>query len=107
MAVGRPIRFDHLKFTTNQGYFRFNEERELLKRHVNFNLRSLIGVAVESCNGARYCTKVVKCLEGLRNKAFLLTMDNNVEVFAKIPNPNAGPRHYTTASEVATLILGF
>ncbi|KAI9844282.1 MAG: hypothetical protein M1837_005692 [Sclerophora amabilis] len=29
-------------------------------------------------------------------------MDNGVEVFAKLPNPNAGPAHYTTASEVAT-----
>lgn len=45
---------------------------------------------------------MLKCSEGLHNKAFLLTMDNGVEVFAKLPNPNAGPAHYTTASEVAT-----
>ncbi|KAI9673460.1 MAG: hypothetical protein M1817_002922 [Caeruleum heppii] len=29
-------------------------------------------------------------------------MDNGVEVLAKLPNPNAGPPHFTTASEVAT-----
>jgi hypothetical protein len=29
-------------------------------------------------------------------------MDNGAEVFAKLPNPNAGPPYYTTASEVAT-----
>ncbi|OGM39419.1 hypothetical protein ABOM_012117 [Aspergillus bombycis] len=29
-------------------------------------------------------------------------MDNGAEVFAKLPNPNAGPTGYTTASEVAT-----
>ncbi|KAI9691729.1 MAG: hypothetical protein M1822_007801 [Bathelium mastoideum] len=29
-------------------------------------------------------------------------MDNGMEVVAKLPNPNAGPTHYTTASEVAT-----
>lgn len=46
--------------------------------------------------------KVLKFVEGLRNKGFLLTMDNGMEVFAKLPNPNAGPAHYTTASEVAT-----
>lgn len=46
--------------------------------------------------------KVFKCAEGLHNKAFLLSMDNGIEVFAKLPNPNAGPAHYTTASEVAT-----
>lgn len=31
-----------------------------------------------------------------------MTMDNGVEVLAKIPNPNAGPAFYTTASDVAT-----
>ncbi|KAL2368629.1 hypothetical protein RJZ57_006990, partial [Blastomyces gilchristii] len=46
--------------------------------------------------------KVLKCSEGLHNKAFILTMDNGVELLAKLPNPNAGPAHYTTASEVAT-----
>ena len=29
-------------------------------------------------------------------------MDNRAEVLVKIPNPNAGPAFYTTASEVAT-----
>jgi hypothetical protein len=29
-------------------------------------------------------------------------MDNGLEVFAKLPNPTAGPAYYTTASEVAT-----
>jgi hypothetical protein len=29
-------------------------------------------------------------------------MNNGAEIFAKLPNPNAGPAHYTTASEVAT-----
>ncbi len=48
-------------------------------------------------------TKVLKCIEGHFNKAFLLTMDNGIEVLAKLPNPNAGPAFYTTASEVATL----
>lgn len=31
-----------------------------------------------------------------------MTMDNGMEVLAKLPNPNAGPAHFTTASEVAT-----
>ncbi|KAJ5175578.1 uncharacterized protein N7482_001455 [Penicillium canariense] len=29
-------------------------------------------------------------------------MDNGSEVFAKLPNPNAGPAHFSVASEVAT-----
>lgn len=47
-------------------------------------------------------TKILKCAEGLHNKAFLLTLDTGEEVFAKLPNPNAGPSRYLTASEVAT-----
>ncbi|EFE31294.1 uncharacterized protein ARB_01916 [Trichophyton benhamiae CBS 112371] len=47
-------------------------------------------------------TKILKCAEGLHNKAFLLTLDTGDEVFAKLPNPNAGPSRYLTASEVAT-----
>jgi hypothetical protein len=46
--------------------------------------------------------KVLKRLEGQFNKAFLLTIDNGMEVFAKLLNPNAGPEFFTTASEVAT-----
>jgi hypothetical protein len=30
-------------------------------------------------------------------------MDNGKEVVAKIPNPNCGQPHFTTASEVATM----
>lgn len=48
-------------------------------------------------------TRVIKFREGQYNKSFLLTFDDNSEVVAKIPNPNAGPRFFTTASEVATM----
>ena len=47
-------------------------------------------------------TRITKCVEGLHNKAFILKMDNGSEVFAKLPNPNAGPAHFSVASEVAT-----
>lgn len=45
-------------------------------------------------------TRVTKCTEGLHNKAFILTTDNGCEVFAKLPNPNAGPARLTIASEI-------
>jgi aminoglycoside phosphotransferase (APT) family kinase protein len=44
-----------------------------------------------------------KLAEGSFNKVFLLTMDTGEETIARIPHPNAGPAHYTTASEVATM----
>ncbi|KAL1856153.1 hypothetical protein Plec18170_004022 [Paecilomyces lecythidis] len=45
----------------------------------------------------------MKYREGLYNKAFLITFDDGTEVVAKLPNPNAGPKRFTTASEVATM----
>jgi hypothetical protein len=47
--------------------------------------------------------QVVKISEGQFNQVFLLTMDDGREVIAKLPNPNAGRTHFTTASEVATM----
>ncbi|KDB26353.1 hypothetical protein H109_01821 [Trichophyton interdigitale MR816] len=57
----------------------------------------------EDAVGASYCISVKKYPDGMFNKAFVLTMDNGREVVAKVPNPNAGIPHYTTASEVATM----
>lgn len=59
---------------------------------------SSVGVLIDSLPG----TQILKCQEGLYNKAFILTMDNGVELTAKLPCPAAGPQYYTTASEVAT-----
>ncbi|KAJ6143525.1 Aminoglycoside phosphotransferase [Penicillium samsonianum] len=80
----------------------FNEEKELSERYVEFDLEQLVQVAVSVCEGAQSYTRVTKCAEGLHNKAFILTMDNGCEVFAKLPNPNAGPARFTIASEIAT-----
>lgn len=49
------------------------------------------------------CFKVEKLLDGMFNKAFLFTMGDGRQVVGKVPNPNAGRSHYTTASEVATM----
>ncbi|KAF1921809.1 phosphotransferase enzyme family protein [Ampelomyces quisqualis] len=79
-----------------------NEQEELAKRYLRFDLPQLLKEAVAVCKGAQHCIQVLKCVEGLHNKAFLLMMDNGAEIFAKLPNPNAGPAYYTTSSEVAT-----
>jgi len=53
--------------------------------------------------GASLCLSVKKYPDGMFNKAFLMIMDDGQEVVAKVPNPNAGIPHFTTASEVATM----
>ncbi|KAF2124066.1 hypothetical protein P153DRAFT_412352 [Dothidotthia symphoricarpi CBS 119687] len=96
--------------TTEEELYRYtryrwscNEPENLAMRYRKFNISALLDAAVHAVgNGAKSCVKVVKCVEGQYNKAFTIIMDNGAEVFAKIPNPNAGPAFYTTASEVAT-----
>lgn len=53
--------------------------------------------------GASRCVHVEKCPDGLYNKAYIFRTDDGREDIGKVPNPNAGPRHYTTAREVATM----
>ncbi|PGH13835.1 hypothetical protein AJ79_03403 [Helicocarpus griseus UAMH5409] len=72
------------------------------RRHVQFNLNKLAEIAAKAV-GASQCVKVEKCLDGLFNKAYIFTLNNGKEVVGKVPNPNAGMPHFTTASEVATM----
>lgn len=46
---------------------------------------------------------MTKLAEGLYNKVFAQKMENEEEILARIPNPNAGHPKYVVASEVATL----
>jgi hypothetical protein len=109
------------ELTFNLFLFKGGEPEKLAERSCKFNIQALLSIAISAAgNGARSCmltqkslllnspanmqigTKLLKCIEGQYNKAFVLTMDNGSEVVAKLPNPNAGPAFYTTASEVAT-----
>lgn len=53
--------------------------------------------------GASQCISIKKYPDGMFNKAYLMTMEDGQEVVAKVPNPNAGIPHFTTAGEVATM----
>ncbi|EFE36904.1 uncharacterized protein ARB_04431 [Trichophyton benhamiae CBS 112371] len=89
-------------FTFTRGRFVVDETENLRKREIRFDLNQLAQVAADAV-GASYCVSVKKYPDGMFNKAFVLTMDNGREVVAKVPNPNAGIPHFTTASEVATM----
>ncbi|OAL28138.1 hypothetical protein AYO20_09557 [Fonsecaea nubica] len=71
-------------------------------RRVRFDMNKLARVATEAIT-ANKCINVEKCPDGLYNKSYLFTMDDGRQVIGKVPNPNAGVPHFTTASEVATL----
>lgn len=93
----------------NEEYYRytagrwlFSEDEQLSCRYVKFNMNELVRIATESI-GSASCITVRKLPEGNYNKTFLLTMDDGNQVIARVPNPNAGRPHFTTASEVATM----
>lgn len=89
-------------FTYTRGRFLRDEQYETSQRSVRFNMKELARIAAESV-GAEMCVSVEKFPDGIYNKAFLFTMQDGVQVVGRVPNPNAGPPRYTTASEVATM----
>lgn len=89
-------------FRYTSGRWLWDEEQQLLDRYIVFDAGELQRVAARSVE-ANACLDMKKCGEGGYNKVFRLTMDNGMVVIARIPNPNAGPAGYTTASEVATM----
>ncbi|MCJ1472449.1 hypothetical protein MMC13_001097 [Lambiella insularis] len=89
-------------FNYTRARFVCNEEFEMAQRHVRFDMDKLAQIAATAI-GSKSCVAVEKYPDGQYSKAFLMTMDDGKQVVAKVPNPNAGPAHLTTASEVATM----
>lgn len=89
-------------FHFTRGRFVYDEPEQLSRRYVQFNMNKLAEIVATAIDATR-CEKVEKCPDGLCNKAYIFTMDDGKEVVGKVPNPNAGTSHYTTASEVATM----
>ncbi|KAL9020921.1 MAG: hypothetical protein Q9185_001884 [Variospora sp. 1 TL-2023] len=91
---------DFFRYTS--GRWAFNEAKQLACRYIKFDMNELARIAAQSI-GALPCTKIEKYQEGQFNKIFLMTTEDGKEVIMKIPQPNAGRPHFTTASEVATM----
>ena len=110
MFKSEPIRHLYLAgLHENEDYFRFtrgrfvsNKKHEISQRYVRFNLQELARLTAEAV-GSKSCVSIEKYPDGMYNKALLLTMDDGTQAVAKVPNPNAGRPHFTTASEVATM----
>src|ERR1700733_777589 len=89
-------------FRFTRGRFVRNEAFEMSQRYIPFDMNELSRIAAEAV-GSESCLKVEKYPDGMFNKTFLFTMNNGTQVAGKVPNPNAGRPHFTTASEVATI----
>ena len=89
-------------FRYTSGRWLWDEEHQLRDRYRAFNVGELQSSAAKAI-GSDDCVSMTKLAEGGYNKVFRLLMNDNKTVLARIPNPNAGPPFYTTASEVATM----
>ncbi|KAJ5044951.1 hypothetical protein NUH16_001761 [Penicillium rubens] len=97
-----PPAFREEYFRNTSRRWIFNETDRLNERYVKFRPTELQRIAGEAVKQV-YCPGITKFAEGGFNKVFLLRAKNGREVIARIPTPIAGPPHYTTASEVATM----
>jgi hypothetical protein len=90
-------------FTYKAQRWLWNESDQLRRRYLEFDLKALVRVAEDAVGSEANCVEVTKLPEGNFNKTFLVTMHDGHQLIARLPNPNAGRAHYTTASEVATM----
>ncbi|KKZ65946.1 hypothetical protein EMCG_08289 [[Emmonsia] crescens] len=89
-------------FQYTGGRWLWNESEQLARRQVHFDVNELMQLTARSL-GSATCIEIEKLAEGNFNKTFLLTMDDGKQAVARLPNPNAGRSHFSTASEVATM----
>lgn len=100
-VTSENLEFEHL-FRYTSGRWLWDEEQQLRDRYKAFNVGQLQNLAAQAV-GSNSCSSIIKLAEGRFNKVFRLLMNDGKTVLARIPNPNAGPAFYTTASEVATM----
>jgi fructosamine-3-kinase len=79
-----------------------NEAEEAVAHRVVYDVDALATVAARAA-ASKACIRVDALPGGMHNKVLMLTMDDGKQVIAKLPYPVAGQRHFTTASEVATM----
>ncbi|KAF2500409.1 hypothetical protein BU16DRAFT_556879 [Lophium mytilinum] len=84
------------------GHWLSRDEVQHQARLINFDFPKLCEMAVASCPGASKVVQWEKA-EGLFNRAFIMHLDNDKKVVARIPFRVVGPKRLTTNSEVATI----
>ncbi|PWY70738.1 hypothetical protein BO83DRAFT_389943 [Aspergillus eucalypticola CBS 122712] len=98
---GKPISRGELFAYTN-GHFLVNEEHQLARHYVKFDVDALCSVAA-ALGDVPSPVASVKKMEGGFSKALLMKKENGSEVVAKIPCRIAGPVGLITASEYAEI----
>ncbi|KAJ5578442.1 uncharacterized protein N7459_007406 [Penicillium hispanicum] len=99
---GKPIpREDLFKYTS--GRFLVDEEAQLSKRYVRFDVDQLCNVVAGIAGSATRHVSRIENLDGRVNRVLLMTTSDGGEYVAKIVCPGVSRPMYSTASEVAVL----
>ncbi|PGH13064.1 hypothetical protein AJ79_03901 [Helicocarpus griseus UAMH5409] len=104
-GVNSKTAIDTDLFSYTSGRFILNEQIRLRERYVKFNVEALKHLAANHTESGQHgkVVRFTKLAEGGFNRVFLLDMEDVFQAIAKIPYLIAGPKHYATASEAATL----
>ncbi|KAL8766864.1 MAG: hypothetical protein Q9209_006460 [Squamulea sp. 1 TL-2023] len=74
------------------------------ERYLKFNVKELKAVAAKAINRVeRDIVSIRKLAEGGYNRTFTITMQDGLELIARMPYPITVPKKYAIASEVATM----
>ncbi|KAI6116150.1 hypothetical protein F5141DRAFT_1101459 [Pisolithus sp. B1] len=91
----------HSIYRYTSGHWLCNDQEHRDARSVAFDIVAFCRLAAEAVD-AKAVTDMIKIGESL-NRVFLVRFDTGVEAIARFPTSLAGPPHFTTASEVATI----
>ncbi|GIZ48249.1 hypothetical protein CKM354_001131700 [Cercospora kikuchii] len=94
------FRFDPFVYT--QGHWLDRDQAQRAARVLKFDFDGLLDTAIKCSPGA---SRVLQCekKEGGFNRVFMIQLDNDATVVARLPTRLAGPPGLTVSSEVATL----
>ncbi|PPQ69531.1 hypothetical protein CVT26_001789 [Gymnopilus dilepis] len=96
-----PAKYEYLKSCTSKRWM-YNDDMQMRLRRLEFDVGAL-GNAAAKAAGASHWTDMRLIAEGQFNRVLGVTLDNGMEVVARMPFPLAGPARLMTSSEVATM----
>ncbi|PPJ52072.1 hypothetical protein CBER1_10035 [Cercospora berteroae] len=95
---------EHDIFHYTSGRWLYNESKRLDERRLPFNAPALLEAAAKSVDQQNVDIKSFrKVAEGGFNRVLEVTMQNGLQVIARLPYPSTQPKVLATASEVATM----
>jgi hypothetical protein len=89
-------------YTHTTGAWLHRNQLQQEARHIRFDFQALSQRAVKLCAGSESISTAEK-IEGGFNRSFIMTMDNDAKVVARIPTKVTGSARLTANSEVATI----